>query len=65
MRRQGFSAEDAQDLPQAFFANFLQKYAVSRAPGLGEEHGVSIDGLEQDFVIERWSVSEARLRVEL
>src|SRR5215471_17618527 len=31
VRRRGSSPEDAQDLTQAFFAEFLQKHSVSRA----------------------------------
>jgi RNA polymerase sigma-70 factor (ECF subfamily) len=62
VRRNGHSAEDAQDLTQAFFANFLLKNAVSRARrDRGRFRSFLLTSL-QNFLAHEWEKARAAKR---
>jgi RNA polymerase sigma-70 factor (ECF subfamily) len=62
VRRSGHSAEDAEDLTQAFFANFLQKNAVGRARReRGRFRSFLLTSL-QNFLAHEWEKARAAKR---
>jgi DNA-directed RNA polymerase specialized sigma24 family protein len=62
VRRRGYTPEDSQDLTQAFFANFLEKNAVSRARReRGRFRSFLLTSL-QNFLAHEWEKARAAKR---
>jgi RNA polymerase sigma-70 factor (ECF subfamily) len=62
VRRQGHSPEDAEDLTQAFFAQFLQKKGLARADRQRGRFRTFLLTALKNFVVHEWERGQAKKR---